>query len=71
MSFQIRNRKPQNPLTARLYKAQKKIKWLKIRLFLLFTLPIAVVTIGHAVIREYVRIRVRQAARKDSPWGKS
>lgn len=66
MSFQIRNKKPQNPLAAKLCKAQKKMKWLKIRLFLLFTLPIAVVTIGHAVIREYVRIRVRQAAHTQS-----
>lgn len=53
---------PKNPLAEKLYRAQKKMRWLKIRLFLLFTLPIAVVTIGQAVLKEYIRIRVRQAA---------
>ena len=53
---------PRNPLAEKIYRAQKKMRWLKIRLFLLFTLPITVVTIGNAVFKEYVKVRVRQAA---------
>lgn len=53
---------PRNPLAEKIYRAQKKMRWLKIRLFLLFTLPVTVVTIGNAVFKEYVKVRVRQAA---------
>lgn len=62
MNNPFQKKKPSNPFALKLHQTQKKVRWLKIRLFLLFTLPIAVITIGKAVLKEYIRIRIRQAA---------
>lgn len=43
-------------------KAKKQIKGLKIKLFLLYTLPIFVLTLAKAVIHEYGKIKARQIA---------
>ena len=56
-------KKPQkSPLTLRMDRLNREIRTLRIKLFLLITLPVAVVTIGQAVLKEYTKIRVRQAA---------
>lgn len=64
MNNPFRKKVPENPFTRKLHQTQRKLRWLKIRLFLLFTLPIVILTIGRAVLKEYIRIRVRQAAGK-------
>ncbi len=58
-------RKPN--LTKTLKRAKRKIRFFKIKIFLLITLPVAVVTIGQAVVKEYSKAKIRQAARSVSP----
>ena len=43
-------------------KLQKTVKGLKIKLFLLYTLPICILTLAKAVFQEYGKIKTRQAA---------
>ena len=43
-------------------KVKKQIKGLKIKLFLLYTLPVFVVALAKAVIEEYGKIKTRQIA---------
>jgi len=45
-----------------LKKYKRKLTVLKVKLFLFITLPIAIITIGHAVIKEYSKIKLRQIA---------
>ena len=54
-------------LTKALKRAKRKIRFFKIKLFFLITLPVAVITIGQAVIREYSKVKIRQAAGAVSP----
>lgn len=58
----IFRKKKQGPITLQVNKAKKQIKSLKIKLFLLYTLPVFVVTLAQAVIKEYAKIKVREAA---------
>lgn len=46
---------------------ERKIKLFKIKIFLLITLPVAVITIGQAVIREYTKIKMRQLVSSVKP----
>lgn len=55
-------KKKQGPFAAQIKKAKKQVKGLKIKLFLLYTLPVCVVTLAQAVIKEYSKIKIRQAA---------
>lgn len=50
-----------------LKRTKRKIRLFKIKLFLLITLPVAVITIGQAVIKEYSKAKIRQAAGSVSP----
>ncbi|MBR5267528.1 MAG: hypothetical protein IKU20_04980 [Lachnospiraceae bacterium] len=43
-------------------KLKKTVKGLKIKLFLLYTLPICILTLAKAVFQEYGKIKTRQAA---------
>lgn len=61
MNNLFQKKAPENPFTLKLHQAQRKMRWMKIRLFLLITLPIAIIAIGKAVLKEYIRICVRQA----------
>lgn len=51
------NRKKKSPLQKKITAAGKKIKYLKIKLYLLFVLPVCILTLGKAVIKEYIKIR--------------
>lgn len=51
----------------KLKQYKKNLKFLKIKFFLLITLPLAIVTIGQAVIKEYTKIKVRQLASHAKP----
>lgn len=55
-------KKKQGPFAPQIKKVKKQIKSLKIKLFLLYTLPVCIVTLAQAVIKEYTKIKVRQAA---------
>ena len=55
-------KKKKGPFTAQIKKAKKTVKGLKIKLFLLYTLPVFIVALAKAVIDEYGKIKVRQAA---------
>ena len=55
-------KKKQGPFAAQIKKAKKQVKGLKIKLYLLYTLPVCVVTLAQAVIKEYSKIKIRQAA---------
>ena len=50
--------------------AKWKLRLLKLRITLLVTLPIAVVVIGHAVLKEYVKVKVKKAAIEARPQRK-
>lgn len=58
------NKKPayQAALAKKIKKAKRKVRLFKLRIFLLITLPIAVVTVGRAVLHEYVKVKVKKAA---------
>lgn len=55
-------KKKKGPFALQIKKAKKQIKGLKIKLFLLYTLPVFVVTLAQAVIKEYGKIKARQIA---------
>ena len=55
-------KKKEGPFAAQIKKAKKQVKGLKIKLFLLYTLPVFVVALAKAVIDEYGKIKVRQAS---------
>lgn len=55
-------KKKKGPFAAQIKKAKKTVKGLKIKLFLLYTLPVFIVALAKAVIDEYGKIKVRQAA---------
>ena len=55
-------KKKTGPFTPQIKKVNKKVKGLKIKLFLLYTLPIFLLTLAKAVITEYGKIKARQAA---------
>ncbi len=46
-----------SPLQKKITAAGKKIRFLKIKLYLLMVLPVCILTLGKAVIKEYIRIR--------------
>lgn len=58
----IFKKKKKSPLAKKIQKTRKQVKGLKLKLFLLYTLPVFIVTLGKAVWEEYSRIKVRQAA---------
>lgn len=55
-------KKKKGPFAAQIKKAKKTVKGLKIKLFLLYTLPVFIVALAKAVIDEYGKIKIRQAA---------
>ncbi len=55
-------KKKQGPFTTQIKKAKKQIKGLKIKLFLLYTLPVFVLTLAKAVLEEYGKIKTREIA---------
>lgn len=55
-------KKKKGPFAARIKKTRKQIKGLKIKLFLLYTLPVFIVALAKAVIEEYGKIKMKQAA---------
>lgn len=59
--------KQKTNLTKALKRTKRKIRLFKIKLFLLITLPVAVITIGQAVVKEYSKAKIRQAAGSVSP----
>lgn len=54
--------KSRNPFSKTVKDARRKLKFLKIKIFLFLTLPAAIITIGQAVIKEYSKIKIRQIA---------
>jgi len=58
----ILKKKKKSPLAKQIKKTKKQVKGLKTKLFLIYTLPVFIVTLGKAVWEEYSRIKVRQAA---------
>jgi len=60
--FLFFKKKKKGPFAAQIKKAKKTVKGLKIKLFLLYTLPVFIVALAKAVIEEYGKIKVRQAA---------
>ena len=59
--------KPKNPFQKKMKQLRWKARFLKVKLFLLITLPIAIVTIGRAILKEYVRVKVKKAAAEERP----
>ena len=59
--------KQKTKLAKTLNRTKRKIRLFKIKLFLLITLPVAVITIGQAVIKEYSKAKIRQAAGSVDP----
>ncbi len=59
--------KQKTKLAKTLKRTKRKIRLFKIKLFLLITLPVAVITIGQAVIKEYSKAKIRQAAGSVDP----
>lgn len=55
-------KKKQGLFAPQIKKAKKQIKGLKIKLFLLYTMPVFVVSLAQAVIKEYGKIKVRKIA---------
>ncbi len=55
-------KKKKGPFAPQIKKVKKQVKGLKTRLFLLYTLPIFVLTLAKAVIEEYGKIKTRQIA---------
>lgn len=55
-------KKKKGPFTPQIKKVKKQVKGLKIKLFLLYTLPIFVLTLAKAVVDEYAKIKARQIA---------
>ena len=55
-------KKKKGPFAPQIKKVKKQVKGLKIKLFLLYTLPIFVLTLAKAMIDEYAKIKTRQIA---------
>ena len=55
-------KKKKGLLDPQIKKVKKTVKGLKIKLFLLYTLPICILTLAKAVLQEYGKIKTRQAA---------
>ena len=55
-------KKQKGPFAPQIKKVKKQIKGLKIKLFLLYTLPVFVVALAKTVIEEYGKIKARQIA---------
>lgn len=55
-------KKKKGPFDSQIKKVKKTVKGLKIKLFLLYTLPICILTLAKAVFQEYGKIKTRQAA---------
>lgn len=55
-------KKKKGPFAPQIKKIKKQVKWFKIKLFLLYTLPVCIVALAKAVIEEYGKIKARQAA---------
>lgn len=55
-------KKKKGSFAAQIKKAKKQVRGLKIKLFLLYTLPVFVVALAKAVIEEYGKINARQTA---------
>lgn len=55
-------KKKKGPFAPQIKKVKKQVKGLKIKLFLLYTLPIFVLTLAKAVVDEYAKIKARQIA---------
>lgn len=62
-----KKKQPLSPIEARIRKIKKSARRYKIKFFLLITLPVTIITLGQAVLKEYIRIRVRQAAAGSHP----
>ena len=54
-----------SPLQKKITAAGKKIRFLKIKLYLLMVLPVCILTLGKAVIKEYIRIRFSDPSLSD------
>lgn len=57
-------KKKKSPLQKKISAAEKKIKFLKLKLYLLFILPVCILTLGKTVIKEYIKIRLSDPALK-------
>ena len=55
-------KKKKGPFAPQIKKIKRTIKSLKIKLFLLYTLPVCIVTLAQAVLKEYAKIKTREAA---------
>lgn len=55
-------KKKKGPFDTQIRKVRKQIRGFKIKLFLLYTLPVFIAALAQAVIKEYTKIKVRQAA---------
>ncbi len=55
-------KKKKGPFAPQIKKVKKQVKGLKLKLFLLYTLPIFILTLAKAVYEEYGKIKTRQAA---------
>lgn len=55
-------KKKKGPFAPQITKVKKQVKGMKIKLFLLYTLPVFVLTLAKTVITEYGKIKARQAA---------
>lgn len=58
----ILKKKKSSPFDQKIKLAKKQVKNLKIKFFLLYTLPVFIISLGQVVWKEYSRIKVRQAA---------
>lgn len=66
----MKSKKNQTAFAKTLARTKRRLLFLKIRLFLLITLPIGIITIGHAVLKEYTKIKIRKAAQTAAPKSK-
>lgn len=55
-------KKKKGPFAPQIKKAKKTVRGLKIKLFLLYTLPVFIVALVKAVITEYGKIKTRESA---------
>lgn len=58
----IFKKKKSSPFDQKIKHAKKQVKNLKFKFFLLYTLPVFIISLAQAVWKEYSRIKVRQAA---------
>ena len=55
-------KKKSSPFDQKIKLAKKQVKNLKIKFFLLYTLPVFIISLGQTVWKEYSHIKIRQAA---------